>query len=94
MLCIGSAFDRDTQNRFRFSHGDPEIALCICDDPGPFSILAATGAVTPRQPLHGLVPPHARLALQEGLLVFHVEASGELVGQLLEAIFSFRKKWV
>lgn len=86
MLCIGTAFDRDTQNRFRLSHGDPEVALRICDHPGPFSVLAAAGAVAPRQPLHRLVPPHAGVTLQQGLFVFHVKASGELVGQLLEVI--------
>lgn len=88
MLCVGPAFDRDTQNRLRFSHGDPEVALGVLHDPGPFPVLAAAGAVAPREPLHGLVPPHAPVALEEGLLVFHVEASGELVGQFLKAMLS------
>lgn len=77
MLRVRSTFNRDAKDGLRLPHRDPEIAFWIGHDPGTFSpIWAASGmTVAPRQALHGLVPSHAALALQERLLILHVETS-------------------
>lgn len=95
VLGVGAAFNGDAQNRFGLLHGDAQVALMIGHHQGAV-LFPSFGHLAAGQSLHAVMPPRraprgstsggpaAGTALLEQLRLLHIEASRELVRELLE----------
>lgn len=87
MFCIGAALYRDPEYRFSLLNGDVQVAVVVGHHARRAALLELR--LTVRQALHRLVPAHARALLRprpHAALFLHVEASRQLMGQLLQQL--------
>lgn len=95
VLGVGAAFNGDAQNRFGLFHGDAQVALMIGHHQGAV-FFSSLGHLAAGQSLHAVMPPRwaprcsasggpaAGTTLLEQLCLLHVEASRELMRELLQ----------
>lgn len=80
MFGVGAALDGNAQDGLGLLDGDVQVAVVVGHDARAF-----VGRVAVLQPLHRLVPPDPAPLLQQRATFFlHVEASRQLMRQLLQ----------